>query len=135
MIALQLSNIIIIIITKLNPSPSASVTVNWLETGGLFATVGTTSITTLLIIYRIHTVSSRNGLLRLRNRYAHIFDLLIQSAALYVFGLLFFTITLLVPINPKSILGVLNGQFYAWGMFPFVAVRSSPTRRIVTDDL
>lgn len=95
----------------------------WVEISGLLVAVVTTLITTLLIIYRIHTVSRQSGA-NGEPRYRYILKLLVESSALHLIGLLMLTIPASFPVTGTNILLVENVNSYAGAFFPFAAVRA-----------
>ena len=111
-----------ILIANFEPADNVAQTINWLITGALFSTVATTLLSTLIITYRIHSVTSKNVVLRGSSRYTHILDLLVQSSALYVFGSLLLAIPLVLPLTTRNEVGVLSAQYYTGSIFPFTAV-------------
>lgn len=111
-----------ILIANFEPADNVAQTINWLITGALFSTVATTLVSTILIAYRIHSVTRKNVVLRGGSRYTHILDLLVQSAALYVFGSLLLAIPLVLPVTNASEVGILTAQYYTGSIFPFTAV-------------
>lgn len=82
----------------------------------------TTLLTTLLIAYRIHSVSKQDVVQRARKPFAHILQLLIQSAAAYSFAALFTAIVQVIPLTPTSQWTVLNVNNYSSFLFAFTAV-------------
>lgn len=95
---------------------------NWLEISGLFVAVATTLIATLLIVFRIHSLSRNNAALNTGRRYVQILNLLLQSSALHLVGLLLFAIPMAFPRTDVNILQVKNSLSYAGAFFPFAAV-------------
>ncbi|KJA22251.1 hypothetical protein HYPSUDRAFT_202270 [Hypholoma sublateritium FD-334 SS-4] len=79
-------------------------------------------VSTVLIIYRIYSVTRKNVMIRGGSRYTHILDLLVQSDALYVFGSLLLAIPLVLPVTNTSEVRVLTAQYYSGSIFPFTAV-------------
>lgn len=69
---------------------------------------GDSLITTILIAYRIYSISNWNG--SSTRKFNRIVDILVQSSALYSVTLLLTGVTLVLP---GSVSG-LNPQFFAW---------------------
>ena len=111
-----------ILIANFEPADNVAQTIIWLITGALFSTVAKTLLSSLIITYRIHSVTSKNVVLRGSSRYTHILDLLVQSSALYVFGSLLLAIPLVLPLTTSNEVGVLSAQYYTGSIFPFTAV-------------
>lgn len=82
----------------------------------------TTMVATLLIFYRIHSVSNRSVANGGRKRYRHILALIIESSALHVVGMLLFVIPNFVPMTNENMLPLTMVLNYGGSIFPFTAV-------------
>lgn len=81
-----------------NPSKFAGTVVREILDGvGLFTTSALTLVTTVLIVYRIHSVSQPDILKSRRTSYKKIIDLLIQSAAAYSLVAFIYAISSIIP--------------------------------------
>ncbi|KJA18999.1 hypothetical protein HYPSUDRAFT_1096887 [Hypholoma sublateritium FD-334 SS-4] len=121
-IGLYLSAIIIGCINHLNPATATvTATLNHLVSAAIFMTLGTTLLTTLLIVYRIHSTMRQNGLHRSRNPFQHILELLVQSAAPYAVVCLLFAIEGVVPENAVDSWRLYTVQNYTDVVFSIVA--------------
>lgn len=77
-------------------------------------------VSTLLIGYRIHSVSQGNIATGGGSRYAHILDILVQSASLHVVGSLAVAIPLALPLNAANALPVIDAQSYTTAICPCI---------------
>lgn len=82
-------------------------------------TFATTFVTTILIAYRIHSVSKQDVLQGSRTRFNHILEILVQSAAVYSLVALAYAIVGFIPFtaNNFSVRNALNeylGPFYGF---------------------
>ena len=124
--ALFLSNIIIACINNLNPTNSSVIkTLNNLASAGFFMTLGSTLLTTLLIVYRIHSVVSQNAMHRTHSPFQNILDLVVQSAALYAVVCLLYAIEGALPQSLGNGRTVYSLQYYTGAVFSIVSVRLS----------
>ena len=83
-------------------------------------TLGTTLLTTLLIVYRIHSVMRNDGLRRTRSSFQDVLDLIVQSATPYAVACLMNAIVGAVPGNEFKLLVV---QEYIGLVYCIIAVR------------
>ena len=87
-------------------------------------TLATTLLTTLLISYRVYTVSRDSLKCGSATRFSQIVELLVQSAALYSVATLAYAIASVIPSRNQS-LGPLVGIQYTSSFYLFSAVSRS----------
>ncbi|PPQ97710.1 hypothetical protein CVT26_001899 [Gymnopilus dilepis] len=75
--------------------------INSLLSATLFTSTSTSIITTLLIMYRIHSVTQMN--VSSGRQFRHILDIVVQSSALYSFSLLVYGIDTAVPSSASAL--------------------------------
>ncbi|KAF8879998.1 hypothetical protein CPB84DRAFT_1851978 [Gymnopilus junonius] len=119
-ISLYLALIIIACVQKLNPDASAARTLNHLLSAALFMTLASTLLTTLLIAYRIYSVSRQNGL-KSRRSFKNVMELIIQSAAAYALVSLLYAIEIVIPITNTNLVKIFPLESYTDVIFSFTA--------------
>lgn len=120
--AVDLSVLIIQIAAHFNFSPSQTTILYILIGASLFVTFTTTLMTTVLIAYRIHSISRRHVLKGTRPRLNHIFDILVQSAAAYSVATLPFAIVAVIPFTPNNFTIQAAANAYFGAFYSFTAV-------------
>ncbi|KAF8162114.1 hypothetical protein BJ912DRAFT_1006660, partial [Pholiota molesta] len=103
-------------------SEALSITLNALLSAAFFITFATTLITTILIAYRIYSVSKQEGVSA--RRFKHIIDIVIQSGAMNSLTLL---VNAIIVVLPGSILNTINSaaNTYAENIVPYVLAMST----------
>jgi hypothetical protein len=101
-------------------SEALSITLNALLSAAFFITFATTLVTTILIAYRIYSVSKQEGMSA--RRFKHIIDIVIQSGAVNSLTLL---ANAIIVVLPASILNTKDSaaNTYAENIVPYVLVR------------
>ncbi|PPQ81325.1 hypothetical protein CVT25_015081 [Psilocybe cyanescens] len=93
---LFLSAVIILFVTKAQPTHQQALTVDRIESAGYFVSATTSLATTFLIAYRINNLS-KDGLSESRGRFKHVVEILVQSVFVYSLALLVQAIAVVVP--------------------------------------
>ena len=70
---------------------------NLLFSAGMFMTVATTLWTTILIAYRIHSLSRHNIPNRVNHRFYRILEIILQSSMAYSVALVIYAVSLAIP--------------------------------------
>lgn len=110
-------------VEHLTPSPPQARVLNELISAALFTTFACTLSTTLLIIYRLYPIANRDrGINTSAQRFKHIVDILIQSAALYSLAALAYAISSVLPLDNTQNTALVSAQIYSSSLFLFVAV-------------
>ena len=93
------------------------------EAGGLLLALATTVLSAFLIFYRIHSFSRENGLKNSGGaRYTRILYILTESSAIYVLGLLVYTIPATVPLTDIIMVWLTGWASYSDPIFSFTSV-------------
>ncbi|KDR71343.1 hypothetical protein GALMADRAFT_144030 [Galerina marginata CBS 339.88] len=82
---------------------------NTIESALFFTSLSSSLLATLLIAFRIHSVSKQDG--GSRGRFGHIIEIVVQSAAVYSLASLIMGVVLIVPRNSAAM-----NQFVNYGM-------------------
>ena len=122
-IALYLAVIIIACTSKVNPSESTQVILDKLSSAALFMTFGATLLTTVLIAYRISSVTRRDPRKGKIRTYTDIIEALIQSAAAYSLVALLNALTDVVPQTDTNAFVIFCAENYACALLFVTAVR------------
>ncbi|KAF8173089.1 hypothetical protein BJ912DRAFT_1079466 [Pholiota molesta] len=103
-------------------SEALSITLNALLSAAFFITFATTLVTTILIAYRIYSVSKQEGVSA--RRFKHIIDIVIQSGAVNSLTLL---ANAIIVVLPASILNTKDSaaNTYAENIVPYVLAMST----------
>lgn len=101
-------------------------TLNNLISAAFFMTLGSTLLTTLLIVYRIHSVVRKNGMHRAQSPLQNVLELLVQSAAPYAVVCLLYAIEGALPQSLWNGWTVYTMQYYTGAVFSITAVCLSP---------
>ncbi|PPQ80478.1 hypothetical protein CVT25_001791 [Psilocybe cyanescens] len=119
------ANIFVIIeasVEHLNPSRHQARILDSFLFLGMIATFLCTLTTTIIIIRRIYPIAHQEGGLRSSTqRFKHILDIIIQSAALYSVTSLAFAITSVIPVDNTKNLTIAMAQGYSYQIFAFIA--------------
>ncbi|PPQ75477.1 hypothetical protein CVT26_015960 [Gymnopilus dilepis] len=119
-IAINLSITIIFSASHLNPDIRAGQVMGILLGVSLFMTLATTVTATLLIAYRIRSLSSKDFPHRSSTRFGHVLEILLQSAAIYSVAALPIAIASVIPY-PEDITVLFILQNYLWSFYVFAA--------------
>ena len=95
-----------------------------LEFPGLLIGFGNTTISALLIFYRIYSVSRNNSLPSSGRQYTRILYILTESSALYVIGVLLYAIPTAFPITDANVRWQQGWTWYSNPIFSFSSVRT-----------
>lgn len=123
--ALYLSTIIIASVNHLQPSAAVGHTLNNLLSAALFMTFASTMSSTILIAYRIYSVSRHSVLKETNKRFNGVVELLIQSAAAYSLVSLLYAVEFVVPLTASNLGTTFPLESYTDVFYSFVAVRTS----------
>lgn len=96
---------------------------NHIISAALFMTLGTTLLTTLLIVYRIRSVMRRDGLHHTRSPFQNVLELIVQSAAPYAVACLLYATVGAVPATVGNEWELFIVQNYAGVVFSIISVR------------
>ena len=96
---------------------------NHLITAGLITTLVGTLWTTILIAYRIYSLSRSDPLNRAKKTFNKLVDVLIQSAAAYAIISVWYAIEGVIPQTSTNVFILSATADYLFYIFPIVAVR------------
>ncbi|PPQ73194.1 hypothetical protein CVT26_014799 [Gymnopilus dilepis] len=113
--------IILVSSVRLHPTAKQGALLNNLIAASFFITCATTLITTILISYRIYSMSRSILPKNSRMRFDHIVDILIQSAAVYTLSAIAFAIPAIFPDSDSNLTGLQAARMYRWTIFNFTA--------------
>ncbi|KJA18640.1 hypothetical protein HYPSUDRAFT_44996 [Hypholoma sublateritium FD-334 SS-4] len=120
-IGLNISVITFLSVKKLAPTLAAAHKVNNLLSATAFMTLASTLWTTILIAYRIYSVSKHNPSRRGSAPFKKILEIIGQSAVLYSLGSLMYAITGIITPNSSNIWTFSGLVYYSNVLFPIIA--------------
>ena len=95
---------------------------NYLLCAGTFVTVATTLWTTILIAYRIHSVSKHNIPKHAKQRFYRILEIIMQSSIVYSLVLVVDAVSFAIPQTESNTFPLFMVQNYIWAVVYSIAV-------------
>lgn len=121
--ALYLSVIIIACVNNADLPDNTRKILNNLSSAAFFMTLGATLLTTVLIAYRILSVTRRDPRKGTTRPYKNIAEALVQSAAAYSLVVLLSALMDVIPQNEKTETAIFCADNYTGAVFLVIAVR------------
>ncbi|KAF8886623.1 hypothetical protein CPB84DRAFT_1850084 [Gymnopilus junonius] len=120
--ALFLTVIIFSSAVDLSPSNNQAIIFNRLIAAGLFMTLVTSVVTTLLISYRIYSVAgTKDALPGSKRRFKHVVEILTESAAVYSVVAIMLAVVTIIPQTSNAFAPLLGAQDMISILFVFTA--------------
>ena len=130
-----MSVIIITSITHFSPSTSQVHALNGLIGASFFLSFVTTLLNTVLIAYRILSVSKVSLLEGSKSQFNHVLEIIIESAVPYTLAALTTAVLTVVPITEANEILLDTIGVYLNPIYLFIAVRYSNPREIHQKDI
>ncbi|KAF8886624.1 hypothetical protein CPB84DRAFT_1964531 [Gymnopilus junonius] len=112
----------VILLPSVTLFAESAIILNRLIAAGLFLTLGTSVITTLLISYRIYSVAgSKDAFPGSRRRFKHIVEILVESAAAYSAATIMLAIVSVLPQTSSAFAPLLGAQDMISVLYIFTA--------------